>query len=108
MKFKFLKTIEVSEADASIPVYKLTTPQDVTDFFRDDDGQLHEHVYQGVMKGVKEHLDFTPVYKLQGPSGSLVIGLEHDAYAAVLQTCLFYFEDNEEYEKCADIKSVLE
>ena len=90
------------------PIFTVTFPEDSSDFLIDKPGLFHEHVIDFISLRLSGNFESNDpednilcFFKVKNAEANhMEARLEPEGYEKSLSTCLTYFTENEEYEKC--------
>jgi hypothetical protein len=103
-----MKTLEFTEycandeyLDVVLPSYVIRDPSVVEMFYNNNIEKINGDLFDAVNIALKEDLLQVPVFRLLVLTHyEIVLIVKRENFDNVLQKCLTYFEEKEEYEKC--------
>jgi hypothetical protein len=86
---------------------KLDSYKAVSVFLREEKLYMHSLIVESVKEGWKNKLDVVPVLEFHVNENIIKIDIIEAEYKRSLELALSYYEENEYYEKCMEINSLI-
>jgi hypothetical protein len=92
----------------NIPRFELESASEIETFMAENRLMISELILEAIKKALKQGILDMPIMKLVIHDLPVaIVTVKRDSFNDSLSKCLKYFEEAEEYEKCAEIMKML-
>lgn len=92
----------------NLPEFELNSTDELKQFMADQKLLISELTFDAIKKALKEGALYMPVMKIIVHDLPIaIITVKRDKFNESLSKCLTHFEEDEQYEKCAEIVKIL-
>lgn len=96
--------------ELELPVFLVKDENEANNFYNTNKGKLVEIFISNIKMALQDDLLVVPVFKLlfahQGAK-YITVTLKRDKFNTILNECLIYFHDTEQYERCTEIVKLI-
>jgi hypothetical protein len=93
-----------------LPVFLVKSESEANSFYRDNIGKLVEIFISNIKMALHDDLLVVPLFKLlfaHMGSKYVTVTLKRDKFDDMLNQCLEYFHETEQYERCSEIVKLI-